>query len=432
MLTPKYIRDNIDAIRKSLERRQSNYPIDELVGLEEQTRKTGTELQELRAKRNKGTMQISEAKKQGKPTDEKLMAELAELKKKIDGLESTLPKQEERLDFLLWNLPNMLHESVPEGNPPEANKTLHKWGEIKRASGPNHEEILTKLGLLDMERAAKTTGSRFYFLRGDLVLLEQSLLRYALDRLTKKGYTPILPPFMLKKKYFRGAAPLSVFEDALYRITEASEAASIKEAEHMEEELFLIGTAEHALASMHAGEVFSAKELPLKYAGISPCFRREAGAHGKDTKGIFRVHQFDKIEQFIYCRQEDDGRYFDELLANSQGFLEELKLPYQLVLLCSGDTGHQMAKTVDFEGWFPGQKAYRELGSCSTAGTWQSMRLDMRYDEKGERKYVYTLNNTAISAERTMACIVENYVNDDGTITVPDALVPYMGKSRMG
>jgi seryl-tRNA synthetase len=431
MLTTRYVRENLAEMRETLKNRNSRFPLDELLQLDEKWRGMKTELQELQSKHNKASLEISELKKKGQDAKANIAA-LGELKARIESMSSELLGYGEKLDEMLWNVPNVLDRSVPVGNPPEANKVLRTWGTIRNEGVPNHEEILTKLGLLDMERAAKTTGTRFYFLRGDLVLLEQSLLRYALDKLAKKGYTPILPPFMLRKKYFRGAAPLSVFEDALYRISEAKEVASMNEAEHMEEELFLIGTAEHALASMHAGEVFSAKDLPLKYAGISPSFRREAGAHGKDTKGIFRVHQFDKVEQFIYCRQEDDGRYFDELLANSQEFLEELDLPYQFVILCSGDTGHQMCKTVDFECYFPGQKAYRELGSCSTAGVWQSMRLDIKYDEKGERRYVHTLNNTAISAERTLACIVENYVNKDGTIAVPEVLVPYMGKSRIG
>ncbi len=248
--------------------------------------------------------------------------------------------------------------------------------------------------------------------------------------MSKKGYTLISPPYMLRKKYYRGVAPLGVFEDALYRISEANEATALKDAEHLEDELFMISTAEHSLAAMHAEETFSGNDLPLKYAGISPSFRREAGAHGKDTKGIFRVHQFNKVEQFIYCRKEDDQKYFDELLANSEEFMQELNLPYRLVLLCSGDTGHQMTKTVDWEAYFPGQGDYRELGSCSSAGEWQSLRLDIKYDQKGERNYVYTLNSTAISIQRTLACIVENYVTEKGTIKVPEVLVPYMGGKK--
>jgi seryl-tRNA synthetase len=432
MLTARYVRDNLDAIRKSLEKRHSDYPLDELLKLDEEVRKANKELQDLRAERNKGSEQVSAQKKSGKETDEKLIKSLSEVKGRIEKLEKDLVEGEQKLNELVWNMPNILDDSVPEGSPPEGSKVLKLWGDIRKKKGPSHEEILEKIGLLDMERAAKITGARFYILRGDLVLLEQSLSRYVLDIMSKKGYTLILPPFMLKKKYYRGVAPFGVFEDALYRISESNEASKSKVLEHMEEELFMISTAEHPLVSMHAEEVIPVNDLPLRYAGISPAFRREAGAHGKDTKGIFRVHQFDKVEQVIFCKKEDEKKCFDELLANSEQFMQELGIPYRLVLLCSGDTGHQMAKTIDFEGYFPGQGGYRELGSCSTAGVWQSMRLDIRYDEGDARKYVYTLNNTGIAMQRTLACIVENYVNDDGTITVPDVLVPYMGKKTIG
>ena len=432
MITTKYVRDHLAEIRASLKKRDSKFPLDELLDLDENWRKMKTELQELQAKRNKASLEISALKKKGEDVRGHIAA-LGELKAQIEQLEAALPSYEAKIDALIWSTPNTIDAAVPIGMPPDANKLLGKWGTPKNKASPSHEEILTKLGLLDMERAAKVTGARFYYLRGDLVLLEQALLKFALDKMSKKGYTLIEPPFMLKKRYFRGVAPVATFEDALYRVAEAHEASSNKGIEHMEEDLYLIATAEHVLAAMHADEVFSGKDLPLKYSGISPCFRREAGAHGKDTKGIFRVHQFDKIEQFIYCRQEDEEKYFKELEANSDEIFQELGLHHQKVLLCSGDTGHQMKKTIDFEAWFPSQGAYRELASCSSAGEWQSVRLDIKYDDRGERKHVVTLNNTAISATRTSACIVENYYNkEDGTITVPDVLVPYVGKEKIG
>ncbi len=432
MLTAKYVRDRLAEMQESLDRRGSSYPIKELLELDDKAKVIRNEVQGLRAKRNKGSMEISEMKKSGEAGVGTKVAELADIKSRIDKLEADLIKYDERINELLWNMPNILDKSVPVGNPPEANKVLGNWGTCKDRNIGTHEEILEKLHLLDMERAAKVAGARFYYLKGDLVLLEQSLGRYALDFMAKKGYTPVLPPFMLRKKYYRSVAPLATFEDALYRAGESNEASAVKDIEHIEDELFMIGTSEHSLAAMHAEELLSVKDFPLRYAGISPCFRREAGAHGRDQKGIFRVHQFDKVEQFIYCRQEDEAKYFDELLTNSEEIWKSLEIPYQLILLCSGDTGHQMAKSVDLEGWFPGQKAYRELGTCSTARDWQSVRLDIRYDEGGERRYAYTLNNTAISMARTLACIVENYVNDDGTITVPEVLVPYMGKRKIG
>ncbi len=431
MISAKYVRDHLPELRETIKNRASKFPLDSLLELDEGWRKMRTELQDLQSKRNKASLEISEAKKKGEKIETKIAA-LADLKQKLEQLEVAVSAQEEKLNDMLYNVPNFLDKSVPIGMPPDGNKFLKKWGEPKKKEIKSHEEILEKLGLLDMTRAAKIAGSRFYYLKGDLVLLEQSLGRYALDFLAKRGYVSVLPPFMLKKKYYKGVAPLATFEDALYRASESNEAKAVKEIEHIDDELYMIGTAEHVLAAMHAEELFTGKDLPLKYAGISPCFRREAGAHGKDQKGIFRVHQFDKVEQFVYCKEEDEQKYFDELLKNSEDIWQSLNIPYRLLLLCSGDTGHQMTKTVDIEGWFPGQNDYRELGSCSSAGVWQSMRLDIKYDDKNERKYVYTLNNTAISITRTLACVTENYVNPDGTITIPDVLIPYMGKSKIG
>lgn len=427
MITTKYVRDHIDDIRMSIMKRKSDFPLEELINLDEKWRTEKTELQELQSKRNRENLKISEMKKKHKDPSKQIKM-LAELKAQIEEREGALKKMEERIDELIWSVPNVLDKAVPVGQPPEGNKIIRTWGKPvdKEVS---HVDVLGKLGLLDIERAAKTAGSRFYFLRGDLVLLEQSLLRYALDFLSQRGYTAILPPFMLKRSHYKGVAPMANFEDALYTVGEPKEAAGKRGIEHIEEELYMIATAEHAIAAMHSGELFSGSQLPIKYAGISPCFRREAGAHGKDTKGIFRVHQFDKVEQFIFCKQEEQEKYFDELLSNSEQIMQALGIPYRLVMLCSGDTGHQMTKTIDIEGYFPGQKDYRELGSCSSAGEWQSVRLDIKYDYKGERKYVTTLNNTAIAAERMLACIVENYANSDGKITVPKPLVPYMGKT---
>lgn len=432
MLTPKYVRDNLDAIRKSLEVRKSDYPIDELVGLEELTRKIGTELQELRAKRNRGTMQISEAKKQGKTADDALMAELAGLKKRIDELEGELPKSAERLDFLMWNLPNVLHGTVPYGKDDAENVEIRKWGEVRKRKIPGHAEILEKLGLLDTEQASKVAGARFFYLKGDLALLEQSLIRFAIDELNKKGFTLIAPPLMMRREYYRGVTALGDFEEALYRAADPNEAREKKDLEHVDESLFMVSTSEHPMAAMHANKVFTGKELPAKYMGWSPCFRREAGAHGKDTKGIFRVHQFYKVEQFVFSRPEDSWRIVEELIGNAEGIFQKLKIPYHVVNICTGDIGVVAAKKYDLEAYLPGQDAYREMVSCSNCTDWQALRLDIKYDEKGERKYVHTLNSTAIATNRTMVAIIENYYNDDGTITVPEVLVPYMGKSKIG
>ncbi len=432
MLTTKYVRDHIDEIKKSLEKRKSAYPIDELLNLDMDIRKLKTELQELQAKRNKESMEISEKKKKNEDIGEKINT-LKVVKEKIEAIESELPSYQDRVNFLLWNMPNILHESVPYGKNDEENIEMKKWGEQKnKKNGKSHDEILKELDMVDIERAAKVSGARFYYLKNDLVLLEQSLLRFALDFFIKKGFTPISPPFMLRKEYYRGVTALGDFEDALYKISDPKEISGNNEYEKLEDELFLISTSEHPMAAMHSNEVFPASKLPLKYVGISPCFRREAGSHGKDTKGIFRVHQFNKVEQLIFSKQEDSWSYFNELLSNSEEIVQDLGIPYRIVNICTGDIGIVAAKKIDIEAYMPLQKKYREITSCSNCTDWQSLRLDIKYDENNERKYVHTLNSTGIAAQRLIVAIVENYVNDDGTITVPKLLVPYLGKEILG
>ncbi len=431
MITTRYVKDNLDAIRKSLAKRKSDYPIDELLKLDAEAKKFELELQELRAKRNKGSLAVSELKKSKKDASKEI-AELAAVKEGIDRIEASLPKYRDRIDFLLMNMPNILHESVPYGKDDSENVEMRKWGAPRKEGVPNHADVLKKLGLLDLEKAAEVSGARFYYLKGDLVMLEQSLIRFTLDFMIKKGYLPVAPPLMLKKKYYRGATALGDFEEVLYKVTDPKEAEG-KGLEKLDDELFLISTSEHAMAAFVAERVFSAKELPLKFVGISPNFRREAGAHGKDTKGIFRVHQFYKVEQFVVSRPEDSWKMFDELMGNAEEIFKELKLPYRIVNICTGDIGTVAAKKYDLEVHMPSTQKYRELISCSNCTDWQSMRLDIKFDEAGERRYAHTLNSTASgSIERMMVAIVENYYNEDGSITVPAALVPYMGKEKIG
>ncbi|MEM0149917.1 MAG: serine--tRNA ligase [Candidatus Micrarchaeaceae archaeon] len=431
MLTSKYVRDHIDEIRKSLERRKSDYPIDELLDLDKKVRAMKTEMQDLQAKRNRESLAIAESKKAGNGIKDAVDA-LKSVKDRINDIEREMPKYEERLEYLVMNMPNTLHESVPYGADETQSVEIKTWGNTGKRLQKGHSEILEGLGLVDTERAAKVAGARFYYLKGDLVLLSQSLIRFALDELSKKGFMPIEPPFMMRKSMYKGVTGLGDFEEALYRATGTKEAEGKESLEALEEELFMIATSEHPMAAMHAGEVLSAKDLPIKYVGVSPCFRREAGAHGKDTKGIFRVHQFDKVEQFVFAKEEDSWKIFEELRQNEEEIWQKLGIPYHVINICTGDIGVVAAKKYDIEGWFPHQGKYRELTSCSNCTNWQSLRLDIKYDDKGERHYVHTLNATAISVERALTVIAENYVNGDGTISVPDVLVPYMGKDRIG
>ncbi len=431
MITTRYVREHVDEIRQSLQKRKSDYPLDGLLKLDEEWRGLRTRLQELQARRNKESLDISKAKKAGEAIDERVAA-LGKVKSEIDAIEGELPSYEARIDEMLWNMPNVLHKSVPYGESGEQNVTIRTWGEVGRKSSGSHEEILARLGMLDVERAAKVAGARFYYLKGDLALMEQALVRFALDMLAKRGYTVVSPPYMIRKKYYRGVTALGDFEDALYRIGDPREVEGKRGYERVEDDLFLISTSEHAIAAMHAEETFSGGQLPLRYAGYSMCFRREAGAHGKDTKGMFRVHQFYKVEQFIFARQDDSWKYFDELLRNAEDIFQALKIPYRVVDICTGDIGTVAAKKNDIEAWMPSQGAYREVVSCSNCTDWQGLRLDIKYDDKGERRYVHTLNSTAVATTRALVAIVENYSNSDGSITVPDALVPYMGKDRIG
>ncbi len=432
MINTRYVRENIEAIRKSMVVRKSDYPVDEILKLDEEIKKISAEAQQLRAQRNKGSLEVAQLKKSGKEVDVAKTAQLAKIKTRIDEIEQQLPQHQNRVDELLWNMPNILHESVPYGKDDSENKEIRAYGKIpdkKPAMG--HEEALTRLGLLDIEQAAKVAGSRFFYLKGGLALLEQALIQFSIKELTSKGYTLVAPPMMMKREYYKGVTALGDFEDMLYKAAESKEAQEKKESEHIDEELFMIGTSEHPIAAMHAGQVFSPKDLPKKYIGFSPCFRREAGAHGKDTKGIFRVHQFYKVEQFVFSTQPDSWKIFDELIANAEDLYKKLQLPYHIVNICTGDIGIVAAKKYDLEAYMPAQGMYREMVSCSNCTDWQSMRLDIKYDEGSERRYVHTLNSTAIATNRTMVAIVENYLNDDGSITVPEALIPYLGKSRI-
>jgi seryl-tRNA synthetase len=406
--------------------------MDELLELDGKAKQIKKEVQDLRAKRNKGSRDVSELKKAGKESEESEIKELTRIKDRIESLEKTLPEYDAKINSILWNVPNIMHESVPYGKDDTENPVLRKWGEIKKTKvEKTHEELLLSRNMIDLERAAKVSGARFFYLKNDLLLLELSLLRFTLDLISKKGFTPISPPFMIRREYYGGAVPLATFEDALYKVIDPAEVSSKEDLEKTKEELFLISTTEHPLITMHADEILPSKELPIKYIGISPAFRREAGAHGKDTKGIFRVHQFIQTEQIVLCRQEDSWKHFNEMIGNIEDIWQKLEIPHRVIEICSGDLSIRDAKSCDVEAWIPSQQKYREVASGSNVTDWQSRRLGIRYEDGGEMKFVHTLNATGVPSPRALIPIIENNLNSDGTITVPDVLVPYMGKSRI-
>ncbi len=420
MINTKYVRDNEKAIRASLEKRKMDYDIDRIMELDKEWREALSQTQKLQAERNRISLQVSELKKKHDELEAgKLIEKMGKIKVDLEKGEAQVKIYESDIEKLLLNLPNILDDSVPYGTDDTQNVEIRKFKEPKRSKGIiGHEELAQKLNLLDIERAAKVSGARFYYLKGDLVLLDQSLVRYALDFLGEKGYTPVLPPFMMREQVYKGVTALGDFDDVLYRVGGGDD----------NENLRMIATSEHPIAAMYQGEVLETKSLPIKYAGTSPCFRIEAGTHGKDTKGIFRVHQFNKVEQFIFAKQGESWKLFDELLGNSEQLFRSLDIPYRVVNICTGDIGIVAAKKCDIEAYMPVQDKYREVVSCSNCTDWQSMRLDIKYEEGGERKYVHTLNSTGIATTRTIVAIIENFANEDGTITVPDVLVPYMKK----
>lgn len=414
MIDIRILREDPEKIRDNLEKRNiTNFPLDQLLDLDRKRREFISRNQKLKEERNRISLEISKAKSSGRDAQDSI----ARMKLTSDEI-SANDKEIEAINSiqngLLSALPNFLDPEVPIGKDEAANLEVRRWGE-PRPGTRDHIDISAEYDLIDVERAAKTSGARFYFLKRDLTRLNYALISAALDYLRTRGFVPIQPPYMLKRDAIGGAVILGDFEDVIYKIEG--------------EDLYLIGTSEHAIASMHMDEIFDGASLPLRYAGVSPCFRKEAGAHGRDTKGIFRVHQFEKVEQFVYCKPSESENEHRMLLQNAEDFMQQLGIPYHVVLLSSGDMGKVSAKTFDIEGWIPSQGKYRELISCSNCTEFQSRALGIKYRDKAheESRFLHTLNSTLVATERTMVAIIENYYRPDArVIEVPKVLVPYM------
>ncbi|MDH5806955.1 MAG: serine--tRNA ligase [Candidatus Methanomethylicaceae archaeon] len=418
MLDIKMIRKDPEGIRKNLARRNDPRVLqlfDELIECDKNWRISLNYLNKLRNIRNKITEEIAKMKKQGLDVSQKLK-EADEIVEEIKKKESEVKEYEKRIEILLKNIPNIMADDVPIGKSEEDNVVIRTWGEIRNFNFKvkDHIDISIDLDLVDLERAAKVAGSRFYYLKKDLVMLNLALIRYGLDFMIKKGFIPFIPPYMLRREIVEGAVALSDFEEMIYKIEG--------------EDLYLLATSEHALLGLHANEILDGNRLPLRYCGISPCFRKEAGAHGKDTKGIFRVHQFEKVEQFVFCKPEDSPKEHELLLRNAEEFIQSLGLPYRVVNICSGELGTVAAKKYDIEVWLPAQGKYREVVSCSNCYSYQAVRSNIKYRDKpgATPNYVHTLNSTLVATERTIVAILENYQQEDGSVIIPEVLVPYM------
>lgn len=419
MLDIKLLRENPELIKESQKKRMMpEGDVDKVLELDIKWRKLKSKVDDLRAERNSISMQINEAKKAGDEKKAKILIKKAgEIPGEIEKAEEHSNKLEEERNSVLENIPNIVDQSVPVGDESK-NKILETFGKPEKFSfePKGHEEILLSLDMLNMNKAAEVAGARFYYLKRDIVKLNQALINFALDFLDNKGFVLVQPPYMLKRDTMNTAVPFAAFAESIYKIEG--------------EDLYLIGTAEHALNAYYFNEVLKGKELPIKFAGVSPCFRKEAG-NNKDTKGIIRVHQFEKIEQFVFCKPEDSWKEFDLIFNNSKEIFKKLEIPFRAVLLASGDMGRVSTKTIDLQGWFPSQKEYRELGSCSNCLDYQARRGRVKYDEAGKQNFVHTLNNTAIATERMIACLVENHQQKDGSIKIPRALQPYMGERKI-
>jgi seryl-tRNA synthetase len=416
------IRENAKLVRENLKKRNLDSKIlDTVVALDEEWRTHKAEGDELRAKRNKLSLQINELKKAGKDAG-KVIKEASQVPQKLKELEELQKQAEQKLHAAMCALPNILHDSVPAGKDSAENKVVKEFGKKPKFSFKprNHVELLELHDLADFDRATKISGARFFFLKNELAVLNMAVQRYAVDFMRERGYTFLIPPYFINRKSYEGVTSLDAFADVLYKVEG--------------EDLFAIATSEHPVTAAFGGEVFPDAKLPLKMVAVSPCFRKEAGAHGADQKGIFRVHQFDKVEQLIVSTPEKSWEMHEELVKNAVDFWKTLEIPFRQVALCAGDTGKVAAKTYDLEAWFPAGGEYREIVSCSNVTEWQSQRLNIKCETNPgtNRRLAHTLNSTCVAVQRCLAAILENCQQEDGTIEIPKALHKYTGFKLIG
>ncbi len=418
MLDIRLIRENPGIIKKDLEKRNDKEKIkwvDDVIVKDKEYRTLLQLNQDLRHKRNLITNEINQLRKQGNNIEEKVK-EAKELPNQIREVDEKIKQLQDKLHYYLMRLPNILHKTVPKGKDEKDNKEIRAWGKKPKLSFQlrPHGELIESLGLADFEQASKVAGKGFYYLIGDLALMEQALQRFAIDSLTKKGYKLVEPPLMLRRKPYEGVTDLKDFETMMYKV------------EGQNEDLFLIATSEHPIGALMMNKTLDQSQLPIKYCGLSTCFRKEIGSHGIDEKGLFRVHQFNKIEQFIFCKPEDSWKLHEELIENAEKLFQKLKLPYRITNICTGDIGIVAAKKYDLEAWMPREKTYKEVVSCSNCTSYQAVRLNIKYKKAETKEYIHTLNSTAIATGRALRAIIENYQQKDGSIKVPAVLQPYM------
>tara|TARA_B100000579_G_scaffold221227_1_gene180928 strand:+ start:3573 stop:4853 length:1281 start_codon:yes stop_codon:yes gene_type:complete len=417
MLDMSMFREHADVLRADHDKREMPHDnIDLVIRLDEEWRQARYDADQLRKKRNEAARGIAEAKKSGdSAAADSILAEVASLGKEIDALSEKVDSCLAERDAIRMRVPNILHDSVPVGEDDQKN-TLHSLHGDKTEldfEARNHNDLIEMNNWVDLARGAKVTGSRFYFLQGDLARLEMALQSYSANFLMDRGYTLVQPPLMMNREAYEGVTDLGDFETVMYGIEP--------------DKYYLIATSEHPLTAMRMDEIIEPSELPIKLVGVSPCFRREVGAHGLSDRGIWRVHQFTKIEQIVICNPDDSWGHHEELLTNAVELWDSLGLHYRVVNICTGDMGTVASKKYDLEAWLPGANAYKEVVSCSNCTDYQANRLRMRYRTAEGNSAVHTLNSTAVATSRALVAIMEQYQNEDGTVRVPDVLVPHMG-----
>ena len=419
MLDIKFIRQNPDEIKEGCRKKQVKVDIDRLLEVDEKKRKVLYDLEKMRAKKNRSSKQIAALK--NKKEREKIISAMRKLDKKSDKLEKTLKEFEKEFNGLMQKVPNLPQEDVPEGKDESENVVLREVGKKPKFEFEfkDYLEISQKLNLIDVKRAAKVSGTRFAYLKNEAVLLEFALVNFVFEELRKENFIPVIPPVMIRPEMMEAMGYVERGREEIY---------SIKK-----DNLYLVGTAEQSIGPMHSGEILKEEELPKKYVGFSTCFRREAGSYGKDTRGILRVHQFDKAEMFIFCLPEESVKKHQLLLSLEEGFMKKLGIPYRVIQMCSGDLGDPASAKYDIEAWIPSENRYRETHSTSNCTDFQARRLNIRYkDGNGKLNFLHTLNGTAFAIGRTLIAIIENYQQKDGSIKVPEVLQKYTKFEKIG
>ncbi len=424
MIDIKDLRENPDKYRNAAKLKRMSVDVDAVLKAASQASTTQQEFERLRAEQNEASKQIGKLKD---PTEKQAaIAKVGALKNQVKDSEERWKAADAELRPLLLQLPQPADEEVPVGKDDSENVEIKKWGEVRNFDFPakDHVELGDKLRLIDIERGVKLAGSRSYVLLGDGTLLHQAVLRLAQDMMVARGFVPMVVPVLVREEPMEGTGYFPLGREQAYAIT------------NEDPPKYLVGTAEVSLTAYHMGETLDLGTLPRKYVAMSSCFRREAGTYGKDTAGLYRIHQFDKVEQVVVCKADvnESKRWHQTILANAEDLLQTLKLPYRVVAVCTGDLGQGQAAKFDIETWMPSRKGYGETHSASRFYDFQSRRLNLRYrDEEGKMRYCHTLNNTVVASPRILIPILENYQNADGSITIPEALRPYMaGRGRIG